>query len=195
MSGDIHIPDDIKPKDYFEKILTNLFEKAKSEHPLEGMEGTEFGMQLNISGPNGGTWSLLVKDAMEMKVWEGPYDKAQITIEMKESYWRDVVTEKVDIGTGIDKQLSPEVAKSQYRTLQTLKGKLVTRLTNPDGSILKSSVIFNKCELPETKIKMTVKDYVDLTDGSLDGRTAFLEGKIEIEGDILLALKLSRIQF
>lgn len=42
-------------------------------------------------------------------------------------------------------------------------------------------------------IKMSLSDLVDLVGGKLDGMTAFMTGKLKIEGDMGVAMKLQSI--
>jgi len=42
-------------------------------------------------------------------------------------------------------------------------------------------------------IKMDFGDFADLIDGKLDGMTAFMTGKLKIEGDMGVAMKLQSI--
>jgi len=43
---------------------------------------------------------------------------------------------------------------------------------------------------PDVTITMTADDWVDLLSGRLDGYVAFLEGRVEVKGDLSLALRL-----
>lgn len=43
---------------------------------------------------------------------------------------------------------------------------------------------------PDVTLKMEDQDLVDLLSGELDGMTAFMTGKLQIDGDIMLAQKL-----
>ncbi len=45
-------------------------------------------------------------------------------------------------------------------------------------------------ENPTLTLKMDANDYVDLITGKLDGMTAFMTGKLQLEGDFTLATRL-----
>ena len=47
--------------------------------------------------------------------------------------------------------------------------------------------------LPNITITMEASDYLDMVNGKLDGQTAFMTGKLKINGDMGLALKLPNI--
>ena len=42
-------------------------------------------------------------------------------------------------------------------------------------------------------VKMDFNDFAELIDGKLDGMTAFMTGKLKIEGDMAVAMKLQTI--
>ena len=46
---------------------------------------------------------------------------------------------------------------------------------------------------PKVTITMTSKDFVDLVEGRLNGQMAFMQGKLKLQGDMSLALKLQQI--
>ena len=45
----------------------------------------------------------------------------------------------------------------------------------------------------DTTIKVAWTDWQDMSDGKLDGMTAFMTGKLKIEGDMGVAMKLQTI--
>lgn len=48
---------------------------------------------------------------------------------------------------------------------------------------------------PTLKVKMSEKDYLDVINGKISGERAFFTGKLQINGDIGLALKLRNAGF
>lgn len=46
---------------------------------------------------------------------------------------------------------------------------------------------------PDVTLKMEDDDLVDLLTGELNGMTAFMTGKLQVDGDIMLAQKLSSL--
>jgi putative sterol carrier protein len=51
----------------------------------------------------------------------------------------------------------------------------------------------NDDKAADCTIKMDFGDFTDLIDGKLDGMTAFMTGKLKIEGDMGVAMKLQSI--
>jgi putative sterol carrier protein len=72
------------------------------------------------------------------------------------------------------------------------------KFATPDGAIFidgKQSppVISNDDGAADCTIKMALSDLIDLMGGKLDGMTAFMTGKLKVEGDMGVAMKLQSI--
>jgi putative sterol carrier protein len=70
-------------------------------------------------------------------------------------------------------------------------------LTGDEGGNWYLSVSDEKCSVgtgtsahSDVTITMTADDWVDLLSGKLDGYTAFLQGRVDVQGDLSLALRL-----
>ena len=48
-------------------------------------------------------------------------------------------------------------------------------------------------EAPTVTFKMTAQDYIKLTNGELDGRKAFMMGRMKIAGNMALAMKMQEL--
>ena len=59
-----------------------------------------------------------------------------------------------------------------------------------DGSL---EVVEGTHESPSVTLTMKSGDYVDLAEGRLNGQAAFMTGKLKIQGDMGLALKLNSL--
>jgi putative sterol carrier protein len=71
------------------------------------------------------------------------------------------------------------------------------RLTGDGGGVWQLSIADQQCavlpgpaERPDVTITMAAGDWVDLLSGRLDGYNAFFQGRIRVEGDLSLALRL-----
>jgi putative sterol carrier protein len=49
--------------------------------------------------------------------------------------------------------------------------------------------------LPKLLVKMAERDYLDVVNGKISGEKAFFSGKLQLKGDIMLALKLKDTGF
>jgi len=63
-------------------------------------------------------------------------------------------------------------------------------VTIADGD---AKVAEGTAENPSITISMTDENFVDLVTGKLNGQTAFLTGKLKIQGDMTLAMKLQTV--
>ena len=194
MAEKIPIPENVSLKRAFEEILPRQFKINLAENPpSRELEGTEFSMQFDIEGPNGGTWTVIIKDGKNMEVKPGAYDKAVITMKMLESVWRDSVSGKGAPPINLNRQLSGDNAKSNLDALKGIHGKLITHIKKADGSIDSSTMIFNKAESPETTFRLPMEDYIAMSEGKLDAQEAFMSGRFLIEGDMIFAMQLSAL--
>lgn len=80
------------PKEIMEKMMP---ERMKAEpHRLEGLEGCV--IEYNITGPNGGTWSIVVKDDKTASVVSGKTEeKAGICVSVGEEDFLKMIEKKI----------------------------------------------------------------------------------------------------
>ncbi|MEE1556837.1 MAG: SCP2 sterol-binding domain-containing protein [Alphaproteobacteria bacterium] len=55
------------------------------------------------------------------------------------------------------------------------------------------NVITNEDGEADTILKISLDDFIAMTQGELDGTTAFMTGKLKIEGDMGIAMKLQSV--
>jgi putative sterol carrier protein len=60
-------------------------------------------------------------------------------------------------------------------------------VTIDDGTM---AVVEGASASPNTTIKMTATDYIDMVNGKLSGTMAFMKGKLKVTGNVLLAQKM-----
>lgn len=75
------------PREFFQKVLPTKFDPSKSA-------GFEAIVQMNISGPNGGNWSVTVKD-QKLDVKEGVHPSPSISITMADTDYLDMINGKL----------------------------------------------------------------------------------------------------
>lgn len=184
-------PDDITVKKYFEETVPQEFNEMIKGSPIQDMEGTEFSVQFKVSGEGGGTYAIVVLNGKEVKVVPDGIPNPLIEIEISENDWRDSVTGKVE---GIMEMfMSPQrTSRKYFNILKETSGTLNLSLTKDDGSLFVSKMRFSGKDSPTTTIKMKVSDYAAMGQGKLAGPTAFMSGKMKIEGDMGFAMKLGR---
>ena len=55
------------------------------------------------------------------------------------------------------------------------------------------NVVNNEDGEAQCTMKITMEDFIAMTQGELDGMTAFMTGKLKIEGDMGIAMKLQSL--
>jgi putative sterol carrier protein len=75
------------PKEFFEEALPNRFKPERTE-------GIDVTVQVNITGLNGGNWTVTIKN-QQLKVEEGMHPSPTLTLEMSEADYIDLVNGKM----------------------------------------------------------------------------------------------------
>jgi putative sterol carrier protein len=75
------------PKEFFEKVLPSRFNASKAK-------GVDVTVQVNITGPHGGAWTVTIKD-QKLEAKEGTHPSPTITISMDKTEYMDVVNGKM----------------------------------------------------------------------------------------------------
>lgn len=77
-----------------------------------------------------------------------------------------------------------------------LPGKKVKLDFGDEGAVMLDGVAGNVSEDAgdaDTTIKVAWADWQDMADGKLDGMTAFMQGKLKVEGDMSNAMQLQGV--
>lgn len=67
-------------------------------------------------------------------------------------------------------------------------GKWAVKVADGDATVTEGA-----SESPSITLTMTDENFVNLVTGKLNGQTAFLTGKLKIQGDMTLAMKLASV--
>ena len=89
-----------------------------------------------------------------------------------------------------------ELAAKMGEAQAWLPGKKVKLDFGPEGSVMLDGVgnkVSEEGGDADTTIKVAWSDWQDMTQGKLDGMTAFMQGKLKVEGDMAVAMKLSSV--
>ena len=76
------------------KTPREFFEKLPSRFDPKKAAGVDALIQMNVSGPDGGEWTLIVKD-QALQIKEGKDPSAQITIEVADNDFVDLINGKL----------------------------------------------------------------------------------------------------
>jgi putative sterol carrier protein len=187
------VSEGISVKDFFLNEVPKFFAEGVKEVKVEGMEGTEFTLQFNITGEAGGVYCLKIRNGKELEVVEGGIEIPMIEVELAEPDWRDSITGKVP--GSIDVFMSPERAASrqQYDVVAGLKGKMISEMKKPDGGIFKTVMKFNGADKPWVTLKSSLEDATAMMKGEADGQALFMEGNLQFEGDLAFLMQLQAL--
>jgi putative sterol carrier protein len=79
--------DAITPKEFFEQEAPKKFKPEKAK-------GIDVTAQLNLTGPEGGSWYVVIKD-QKMQVTEGVLEAPALVLKMTAADFMDIVTNKL----------------------------------------------------------------------------------------------------
>ncbi len=189
--SNIEIPADISVKKYFEEIVPQLFQSELKNRPVKGMEGIDFKLQFKVTGDNGGTYSVIVKNGSDLQVTEGAIPDAHLSFELNEKDWRDSITGKEGAASVMDMFFNPSMlSRSKYDSLVGVKGVMNLVLPRESGDPFNAKLKFNNADIPVSTMNMKAAEYAAMLKGQINPVTAFMSGKLKITGDMGLAMKL-----
>jgi putative sterol carrier protein len=190
----IEVSDDVAVSEYFTEYVPKIFDEQLQGAAVSGMDGTVAKMMFNIDGDGQKhTWSLVIKDAREMEVVQGPVEDPLVTLDMDEGTWRDAVTGRLPGAIDMFTDVGKVANRARYDKIADMKGVLVLNLTRADGSPVSLSVCFNNAERPRATFVCSTDTWIDLSSGKTSGVTAFMGGQLKIEGDMPFAIELSNL--
>lgn len=189
----MEIEEDITVSEYFEKCVPQLFEEQIAKASVLGMEGTVAKLTFVIKGEETNTYSLVVKDAKELEVIKGTVDNPLLTLELDEDVWREAVTGKLGQAVDMFMDLGQMANRSRFDKVSSLAGSMVLELTRESCPNVKMKAIFNEKETPSVTFRCSIDDWIAISKGELPGVTAYMGGKLAIEGDMPFALELGNL--
>ena len=89
-----------------------------------------------------------------------------------------------------------EMAASLNEKSAWLPGKRVKLDFGPEGVVMLDGIANQATEEDgpaDTTIKVAWADWQEMSDGKIDGMTAFMQGKLKIEGDMSNAMQLQGV--
>ncbi len=89
-----------------------------------------------------------------------------------------------------------ELAAKMGEAQAWLPGKKVKLDFGAEGSVMLDGVgnkVSDDSGEADTTIKVAWGDWQDMTEGKLDGMTAFMQGKLQVEGDMSNAMQLQGV--
>ncbi len=188
------VKDDVTVEEYFSDHVPAIFAEQLKGASVSDMEGTVATLVFNIAGDAGTkTFSLVIKNARELEVVEGPAREALLALDMDEDTWRQAVTGKLGGAIDIFIDVNKVANRARFEKLKDIKGTLVLDLSVPDGSPVGLSVTFNEKAEPKAVFRCSLDTWVSISSGAVSGVTAFMGGGLKIDGNMPLAIELSSL--
>lgn len=175
----------VNVKELFTEFIPKLAkEYIQMRGEQEELEGTELSLTVDISGS---LYSYVIKDGIHFNVKEGDIDTPMVRISVPlESMTKFADMKNVDMLINMQKQLT----RKNFDLLSALKGKGVFKMRHADGTISEITVIFNNVDSPRATLLLSMESANLISSGTESPVNLFMSGKLKIEGDITLAMKL-----
>jgi putative sterol carrier protein len=184
---------EVTVKEYFEEEVPKIFEEQMAKTQVAGMEGTVFILQFDIVGDETQSYSLTIKDAKELEVNPGPQENAMLKVVLAEDVWRNAVTGQTEGAMDMFTDMGQVASRQSYDALQGTRGTVDIELTMPDGSVTQTKMVLNGADSPQVTLKAALEDWIAMQKGELAGPTAFMSGKLKLEGDMAFAMSLGNL--
>ena len=196
------VPD---PRSYFTERLPGQFDRAlraqeraveAAQRLLDGMRAVDTTIVVEVSGEGGGRFVLNV-DAGRLTPGDAPAHPVVMTLVQDRRDFERLIRDAGDSALGFLGGLSGlageiKLTKERIDLLAGLRGTLRFRVRGDDGfAVVTHFGPGAPKEPPDTEIRVDPEVYADLQAGRLDAQNAFMAGKLELEGDMQLAMQLA----
>jgi len=191
---------DIEPGKFFVELVPAGFEKNAHLFPKE-LGSLRASISFELSGAGGGVWTLSMHSGK--LIGEKGEDPERILklIQSREDWACSMRGEKgfrLELpGEGSGKNLSQELLLNQEKIerLKSIKGSIKFKLTDLVKGDWEITAVFGPETHPEPDctITMGAADALAIREGKLSPQTAFMAGKINIKGDMGLALQIGAV--
>lgn len=193
------------PRTYYTTTLPAQFNRALVEQEraveaaqrvLEGMRAVDATIRVEVTGPGGGVFFLNLERG-RMTAGESPARTPFLTLVQDRAAFERVVAEAGDSALGMLGGLSGlagemKLTRARLENLDGVRGSLRFEVTGPDGFVLLTHFGPDpRPETPDTTLRVGPDTYRELRAGLVDPQAAFLSGRIQVTGDLQLAMQLA----
>ena len=182
---------DLSKERFFEEAINRIFEDQVSSSDRACLQDIEITMQFTIESDHTFTYGLRVTGGSNLEIVRGGLDDPMIAFEMSEEVYWHALDGKVAEAMQTFVNLSQITDRKRYDTIRELRGCLSLELTLDDGSVLPFKITFNGAGQPAVVFRMGLDDYIAMGRGELYGMSAFVSGRLDMEGDKPFAMQLS----
>jgi hypothetical protein len=193
------------PKTYFTELLPEQFERAlrqqereveAAQRVLDGMRAVQATLAVEVSGEQGGKFYLNV-DGGHLTPGSAAAHPVVLTLVQSRRDYDRLIRDAGDSALGFLGGLSGlagemKLTKSRLDVLAGVTGTLFFEVTGDDGfAILTHFGGASAKAEPDTTIRVHPEVYAELRAGRLDAQNAFMGGKLQVEGDLQLAMQVA----
>ncbi|HSJ96966.1 MAG TPA: SCP2 sterol-binding domain-containing protein [Myxococcota bacterium] len=171
---------------------------AAAQRALEGMRGVDATLRFDVRGPGGGVWYVNFaagQAAAGASPAHPPFLSIALDRDHFEPLWREAGDNVLGFLGGVSGMGAPiKLTRSRVEQLAAVKGALLFELTGAGGFRLVAQLggdLPAEDTPPATAIRVDAQAYRELRSGALQPQDAFLAGKIQVEGDMQLAMQLA----
>ncbi|MFO7169126.1 MAG: SCP2 sterol-binding domain-containing protein [Chloroflexota bacterium] len=176
----------ITPAEYFEQVVPQQYAAALADAPESVVSQPSMTVTYVISGEQGGTFGLRSEGRSLVYVPGGIPDSDMLVRQSYET-WRKGVE------AGSTEMALDYVQRRKVSVVKGLRGTVTLALTNSDGELHETTVVFGGQEQPAVTLKMTTEDYRAMMSGELNGNMAFMLGKLTFEGSLPLLMQVGAL--
>lgn len=172
---------------------------AAAQRTLEGMRGVDATLRFDVRGAGGGTWYLNItggRVAASDTATHAPFLAIELDREHFEPLWREAGNNVLGFLGGVSGLGKPiQLTRFRVEQIGSVSGALRFELTGEGGFQLIAHLGGPPPDGSEpaanTSIRVDAAAYRELQSGALQPQDAFLAGKIQVEGDMQLAMQLA----
>jgi len=171
---------------------------AAAQRALDGMRSVEATLRFDLRGPGGGTWYVNLAGGRASAA-SAPAHPPFLSIVLDradfEPLWREVGDNVLGFLGGVSGMGTPiKLTRSRVEQIASVKGTLLFELTGEGGFRLVAHLGGDppaEEAAAATAIRVDARAYRELRSGALQPQDAFLAGRIEVTGDMQLAMQLA----
>jgi hypothetical protein len=175
---------------------------AAAQRTLDGMRGVDATLRFDIRGAGGGTWYLNIAGGQVSgsdTAVHAPFLSIELDRAHFEPLWREAGDNVLGFLGGVSGLGTPiQLTRFRVEQIASVAGALLFELTGEGGFQLIAHLggppaagSEEVANAPNTSIRVDAAAYRELRSGALQPQDAFLAGKIQVEGDMQLAMQLA----
>ena len=193
------------PRTFYAERIPAQFNRALDEQEARGPSGRRVydamravtaTIRVDVAGQGGGTFFLNIEGG-RMSAGAAPEHPPLVTLQQDRRAFERIAAEAGESALGLLGGLAGlageiRLTRSRVEDLAAVKGLLHFEVTGEGGFVLRSHFGSDPIPAaPDTTIRVDEASYRDLRSGALDPQTAFMEHRIEVDGDMQIAMQLA----